>query len=135
MKQSRRSMLLGACAGIGALAFGAAWKNAGAVPAEAGAGADKKGEGARVIRIQAKKFEYTPNEIRVKKGEKIMLELTALDFVHGFNLPDFKIRADIPPGKATMLALNPTETGRFTFLCDNFCGDGHEEMNGILIVE
>ena len=131
MKQSRRSMLLGTCAGIGALACASVWKIAGAAPA----GEDKKDDGARTIKIQAKKFEYTPNEIKVKKGEKIMLELTALDFVHGFNLPDFKIRTDIPPGKVTKVALNPTETGRFTFLCDNFCGDGHEEMNGILIVE
>lgn len=121
-------MLLGASAGMGALLCAGAWKAA----AAAARGEDGK---ARVIRIEARKFRYTPNEIRVKKGERVMLELTALDFVHGFNLPDFHVRADIPPGKATMVALNPTETGRFTFLCDNFCGEGHEQMNGVLIVE
>ncbi|RXZ33136.1 cytochrome c oxidase subunit II [Oxalobacteraceae bacterium CAVE-383] len=132
MKQSRRSMLLGSAAGIGMLLCAAAWKEAGAeVPAE---GEDKDKQ-ARVIRIEAKKFVYTPNEIRIKKGEKVLLALTALDFVHGFNLPDFKLRTDIPPGKVTTVALNPMEAGRFTFLCDNFCGNGHEEMNGVIIVE
>jgi cytochrome c oxidase subunit 2 len=123
-------MLLGSCAGVGALLCAAVWKTAGAAPQR-----EDNNESARVIRIEAKKFVYTPNEIRIRKGEKVILELTALDFVHGFNLPDFKIRADIPPGKATIVALTPMEAGRFTFLCDNFCGNGHEEMNGIIIVE
>lgn len=88
----------------------------------------------RIIRIEAKRFAYTPNEITIKQGEHVILELTALDFIHGFNLPDFKIRTDITPGIPVRLPLNPTEAGRFTFLCDNFCGDGHESMNGTLIV-
>jgi len=28
----------------------------------------------------------------------------------------------------------PEKAGRFTFLCDNFCGDGHEDMNGVIVV-
>jgi cytochrome c oxidase subunit 2 len=127
---SRRSMLLGSCASLGALFCAAVWMDASAeAPGKEG---DEK---ARVIKIEARKFVYTPNEIRIKKGEKVVLQLTALDFVHGFSLPDFKIRTDIPPGKITTVALNPTEVGRFTFLCDNFCGNGHEEMNGVIIVE
>ena len=126
MRQSRRSWLLGSVAGIGALTLGATWKNAGA--------ALPSNEPARVIKIEAKKFSYTPKEITIRQGEQVVLELTSLDFVHGFNLPDFKIRADIPPGKVTTLALRPMETGRFSFLCDNFCGDGHETMEGTVIV-
>jgi cytochrome c oxidase subunit 2 len=33
----------------------------------------------QVIRITAKNFEYSPDEIRVKKGVPMVLELTSLD--------------------------------------------------------
>ena len=124
MKMTRRSLLLRSFTGSIALLYLGAAKSA-APEAEAK---------PRVISIQARKFSYTPNEITVSKGEHIILELTALDFVHGFNIPAFHIRSDIPPGKVTTVELHPTEAGRFIFLCDNFCGSGHEEMNGVLIV-
>ena len=28
----------------------------------------------------------------------------------------------------------PDKTGKFTFSCDVFCGDGHEEMTGTIVV-
>src|ERR1700693_3933268 len=124
MMQFRRTLLLGALAGVGALCCGAMFSVQAATQAK-----------PRIIKIEARKFVYTPNEITIKQGEQIILELTALDFIHGFSIPDFKMRTDIMPGKVTTLALNPTEVGRFTFLCDNFCGDGHETMNGSIIVE
>ncbi|GJJ02113.1 cytochrome-c oxidase [Duganella rhizosphaerae] len=89
----------------------------------------------RVIKIEARKFRYAPNVIELKKGEAVVLELTALDFPHGFSLPDFKIRADLVIGKPVRVKLKPEEAGQFGFLCDNFCGSGHEEMSGTLIVK
>ena len=89
----------------------------------------------RVIKIEARKFRYAPNVIELKKGEAVVLELTALDFPHGFSLPDFKIRADLVVGKPVRVKLKPEEAGQFGFLCDNFCGSGHEEMSGTLIVK
>ena len=88
----------------------------------------------RVIRIEARKFSYFPASVTLKAGEAVILELHAIDFAHGFNLPDFKLRADLVPGKAVRVPLRPMEAGRFTYLCDNFCGAGHEEMNGTLVV-
>ncbi|MDB5991159.1 MAG: hypothetical protein JWQ10_2562 [Herbaspirillum sp.] len=130
MMQSRRSLLLGACAGVGVVLCGSMLSIHAATQAK-----DETKAKPRVIKIEARKFIYTPNEITIKQGEQIILELTALDFVHGFSLPDFKMRTDIMPGKVTTLVLTPTDVGRFTFLCDNFCGDGHETMNGSIIVE
>jgi cytochrome c oxidase subunit 2 len=83
-----------------------------------------------VIKIVAQRFRYTPNEIVLKKGQAAVLEFTSLDFVHGFNIPELKIRADLPPGKVTTVRVRFDEAGSYDFLCDNFCGDGHEEMAG-----
>jgi len=88
----------------------------------------------KVIRIVAKRFDYTPGELRLKKGEAVILELTSSDVLMGFNLPDFNLRADIIPDKITRVRFVPDKTGSFTFLCDIFCGTKHEEMNGRLTV-
>jgi cytochrome c oxidase subunit II len=88
----------------------------------------------RVIKVIARKFVFVPAEIRVKKGESVVLQFTAPEVPMGFNLPDFSARADILPGKVSTLRLTPDKTGSFTFACDVFCGSGHEDMTGTLIV-
>jgi cytochrome c oxidase subunit 2 len=88
----------------------------------------------KVIKITAKRFNYTPGEVKLKKGVPVILEFRTQDVLMGFNLPDFNVRTDIVPGKVTRLRLVPDKTGTFVFLCDIFCGTGHEQMNGKLTV-
>ena len=87
------------------------------------------------IRISAKKFEYHPNKVTAKLGQPVVLVLTSEDRIHGFKMPDFGLRTDIVPGQETRVTLTPDKAGSFTFFCDVFCGDGHEEMEGTLVVE
>ncbi len=91
-------------------------------------------ENEQVIQITAKKFEYNPKEISVKKGIPVVLEFTSLDRLHGFNCPGLKIRSDIAPGKTNTLRFVPDKAGTFPFHCDNFCGSGHEGMRGTITV-
>ena len=88
----------------------------------------------RVVKIVAKRFTYSPSVVKLKKGEPVVFELTTLDVPMGLNIPDFKVRSDIIPGKTTKLAFTPDKTGTFTFVCDLFCGDGHEGMEGKIVV-
>src|SRR5207247_3206910 len=88
----------------------------------------------QVIRISAKTFEFQPSEITVKKGIPVMLELISADRHHGFKLSAFQLRADVTPGSVETVRFVPDRTGTFTFLCDVFCGDGHENMSGTLTV-
>ena len=87
-----------------------------------------------VIPMTVKRFEYSPHEIRLKKGVPVVLEITSLDVPHGFNLPDFGARADVVPGMPARVRLVPDKVGTFTFRCDVFCGGGHEELDGTVVV-
>ena len=88
----------------------------------------------RVVKIVARRFKFTPEVVKLRKGEPVVFELTTLDVVMGMNIPDFKVRSDIIPGKTMKLAFTPDKAGTFTFVCDIFCGDGHEDMAGKLVV-
>ena len=97
--------------------------------------AQETGQQETVIKITAKKFEYSPNEVTLKKGVPVVLELTSLDRLHGFNIFDLGIRADINPGQITKIRIVPTKTGTFIFRCDIYCGEGHENMEGKMTIE
>ncbi|WP_454731060.1 MULTISPECIES: cupredoxin domain-containing protein [Cupriavidus] len=88
----------------------------------------------RVIKVHARKFIFTPDRISLRVGEPVVFELTAQDVVMGFSVPDLGIRADLPPGQVVRLAATPAKAGTFGFLCDIFCGSGHETMNGVIEV-
>jgi cytochrome c oxidase subunit 2 len=88
----------------------------------------------KVIRVKARKFTYEPDVITLKLNEPVTLEFTSADVVMGFRAADFNIRTDIIPGKTSRVHFVPDKVGSFTFHCDIFCGDGHEDMDGTIKV-
>jgi cytochrome c oxidase subunit 2 len=72
--------------------------------------------------------------ITVKKGQPVTIEISSSDRLHGFVLAAFGIRLDASPDGKNRVTFTPQQTGRFLFHCDVFCGDGHEDMEGHLVV-
>ncbi|MBZ5569255.1 MAG: cupredoxin domain-containing protein [Acidobacteriia bacterium] len=89
----------------------------------------------RVINITAKRFEFNPNQITLKKGEPVKLLLTSADVTHGFFLKPLKIDEIIEPGKTTEVNLTPQTAGTYLLICDHFCGVNHASMNMKVVVE
>jgi cytochrome c oxidase subunit 2 len=90
--------------------------------------------GERVVRIEASKFRYDPPTVTLKRGEPVVLELTSSDRSHGFKLVELGIDVKILPGEVTQIRVQPDTAGKFFFACDVFCGSGHEEMEGEIVV-
>jgi cytochrome c oxidase subunit II len=88
----------------------------------------------KVIKILARRFTFTPSQITLQRGVPVVFELTTADVLMGFNLPDFGVRADILPEQTAKVRFVPDKAGTFTFLCDIFCGSGHETMSGTITV-
>jgi cytochrome c oxidase subunit II len=82
----------------------------------------------KVIEISAKKFEFSPSEITLKKGEPVILRLSSSDRVHGFMSKPLKIDTDIPADKTADIPVTPDTAGNFVVICDHYCGTGHGNM-------
>lgn len=82
----------------------------------------------KTIDIVAKKYQFAPSEILLKKGEPVLLHLTSEDRSHGFLVKPLNVDADIAPGKTTEVRVTPDASGEFTVICDHYCGLGHGGM-------
>ena len=89
----------------------------------------------REIAITAKKYEFSPSEIRVRQGESVKLSITALDRKHGFKIEALDIDRELPKGEVVTIDLKADRAGTFPIACSKFCGLGHGKMKGQLVVE
>lgn len=85
--------------------------------------------------IIAKNWAFEPSEIKVKQGDVVRLKIKSVDVAHGFGLPDFNIDRRLEPGKETLVEFTANKKGTFTFFCSVYCGEGHKDMKGVLVVE
>jgi cytochrome c oxidase subunit 2 len=90
---------------------------------------------ARVVEISAKKFEFTPNVVTLKKDEPVTIHFTSTDRAHGLFVKALKIDLDADAGKPAEVTVTPHEAGTFAAICDHYCGSGHGNMKMTFVVE
>ena len=89
----------------------------------------------RVIEIVAKRFEFEPARIEVTEGERVKLLVKSGDGVHGIEIKKFKVDKKVPRGGDPItIEFVASTAGEFPILCSEYCGDGHEDMKGMLVV-
>lgn len=76
-----------------------------------------------------------PAVIQAKQGELVTLRITAADSIHEFALPAYGIKEKVTPGHLTTVHFRVAQAGEFPFLCTAYCGIGHWQMGGKLVVE
>jgi len=85
-------------------------------------------EDPKPIKISATRFKFEPNEITVKKGQHIVLEVTSSDVNHGLVLDGLGVKIDVPKGKTSEVKFTAEDAGTFEGKCAHFCGSGHGAM-------
>ena len=88
----------------------------------------------REIKVVAKKFAFEPKTITVRKGEHVKLVVTSEDVAHGIAISEFNVDQKIDAKKTKVVEFTPDKEGRFRIYCSVFCGDGHPDMEGELVV-
>ncbi|MBZ5575538.1 MAG: cupredoxin domain-containing protein [Acidobacteriia bacterium] len=86
------------------------------------------------IRMTAKKYEFAPDTVRVKVGDRVKLIITSLDHTHGIKLEAMHIDRKVEKGETITVEFIAGQPGTYPFECSHFCGLGHKKMKGQVIV-
>ncbi|HLD12782.1 MAG TPA: cupredoxin domain-containing protein [Candidatus Nanoarchaeia archaeon] len=87
------------------------------------------------FKIIATDFSFSPDTIRVQEGDKVRLVITSDDGEHGLAVREFGVNIKVAEGETGSAEFVADKKGMFTFYCSVYCGAGHKEMTGVLIVE
>lgn len=88
-----------------------------------------------IISVEAGSFYFEPNEIRVKKDQKIRIELNSVSMMHDFVIDKLNVSTEIiQSGDTGIVEFTPDQTGEFEFYCSV---GNHRQLGmvGKLIVE
>jgi nitrous-oxide reductase len=95
--------------------------------------------GKTEVWMSALRSHFTPDIIRVKKGDKVILHITNVegsrDTTHGFTVAGHNIQTSLEPGETTTVEFTADKAGAYAFYCTEFCSALHMEMQGWLLVE
>jgi len=93
------------------------------------------------IDVDTFNWDFEPSEIRVKQGDKVILNFISLDdgvdgTGHGVAIPAFGYSSGaFHDGETATAEFIADKKGTFPFFCSVWCGQGHGDMKGKLIVE
>ena len=75
------------------------------------------------------------NEIHLPLGLPVKVLLRSKDVLHNFYVPQIRSKMDMVPGLVSYFWFEPRVAGSYEILCAEFCGLGHYNMRGRMIVE
>ena len=86
------------------------------------------------IEITAKRFDFSPSEVTLKKGEPVVIVLTSSDVDHGLKFKELNLTVSGKKGQTNEVKFTPDKAGDFVGQCSVFCGSGHGGMKMTLHV-
>jgi cytochrome c oxidase subunit 2 len=87
------------------------------------------------INYVARMWAFDPIEVEIPAGSEVDLYLTSTDVVHGFNIAKKNVNMMAVPGTINKTTVTFDEPGEFRIVCHEFCGTGHQFMEGKIIVD
>lgn len=89
---------------------------------------------ARIFRVEARQFAYSPSELKVNAGDTVTIQLVSNDVVHGLYVDGYDVSVEADPGQSATLTFTADKSGSFRFRCNVTCGAMHPFMIGKLTV-
>jgi cytochrome c oxidase subunit 2 len=76
----------------------------------------------------------TTGELVLPLGQQTKFNITSVDVIHSFWVPNFGQKQDAVPGIETSILVTPTRVGRYAVVCTELCGLGHATMRAKAMV-
>ncbi len=70
----------------------------------------------------------TADKLYVPVGQPVKIELTAVDVLHSFYVPAFRVKRDTVPGMTNWVWFVAEKPGSYDLFCAEYCGVGHSAM-------
>lgn len=101
-------------------------------------GVRQVGPGEYEVYVVARQFSFQPgtgDPIRVPENSTVTFHVTSADVTHGFALVGTNVNTMVIPGQVASLTVEFDEPGTYGIVCHEYCGAGHHDMAGTLVVE
>ena len=85
-------------------------------------------------KIQHENGEREINTLHVPSNRDVRLTMISQDVIHSFWIPEFRIKADVLPGRYTTLWFRANRPGTYNLFCAEYCGTLHSGMTGKVVV-
>jgi cytochrome c oxidase subunit 2 len=106
---------------------------------------EKSQKGEYVVNVTGQQFAWrfdyaqgggkaVSDELYLPVGQPVVFKVHALDVLHDFWVPSFRMKIDAVPGITTTIRVKPTRVGTFPIVCAELCGLGHSEMRSTVHV-
>jgi cytochrome c oxidase subunit II len=79
--------------------------------------------------------KFSRGVLHVPVDRQVVFSMHALDVIHSFWVPEWRIKKDNVPGITTQAVITPDRVGTYQLVCTELCGFGHSTMRATVVVE
>ena len=104
-------------------------------------GVEQVGDDEYEVYVVAEAFLFNPGSdnlgldpIEVPAGSEVTFHVTSRDVIHSFSLAGTNVNTMVIPGEVSTMTVEFDEPGEYGIICNEYCGTGHHDMEGTLIV-
>ena len=107
---------------------------------------EKKPKHEMIVQVTGQQFAWsfgykpaggqpvTSDELYLPEGRSVEFHIKALDVIHDFWVPAFRLKSDAVPGITTKYRVTPSRVGEYAVVCAELCGLGHSTMRSTVHV-
>lgn len=98
-------------------------------------GVTAEADGSLTVVMRAEFYVFRPDVVRVPAGRRVRFRITSPDVLHGFQIVGTNVNLTVAPGYVSEATTTFTEPGEYLVVCNEYCGLGHHNMQGTVVVE
>ena len=96
-----------------------------------------------VVNVKAQQFSWTfeypeygfiTTELYLPVDRQVVLKMEAVDVIHSFWVPEFRVKQDVVPGRITEYRITPSLEGSYKVRCAELCGTSHAYMEAPVVI-
>lgn len=93
------------------------------------------GNNRYTVHLVSQMWSFSPGEIRLPRGAEVTFIMTSRDVTHGLIIEQHDVNLMLLPGQIARTTTTFNRPGTYHMICHEYCGPGHQNMIGTIVVE